>query len=107
MGLMTITLAECEAREAATEAVRRAKALAVATAQADVDHAARSVAACALVAELAGQTGLGPDAIWGAMAAIPYNLQSLLDTPQGWSAVAGFVASELGVLPPDYMPAVH
>lgn len=107
MGLMTIDLAVCEARQAAADAVHAAKRQAVADAEADVLTAVRHVAACALVAELNGRMCVGVDAIWGVMAGIPYNLQSLLDTPQGWTTIGGYVASELGLPACDYMPGVH
>lgn len=107
MGLMTITLAECEAREAAADAMHAAKAHAIAAAETDVLHAARQVAACTLVAHLNTRMGVGLDAIWGAMSVIPYNLQSLLDTPQGWSAIGEVVAGALGEPSPGYRPSVH
>jgi hypothetical protein len=74
---------------------------------ADAEYWARQVCACTLIEEVAGQLGVEAMHVWGAMSTVPENMLSLLDSPQGWTALAGFAAAELGLAAPDFMPRVH
>ena len=60
-----------------------------------------------LADEVAGLIGVAPGDAYDALRAIPDNMLSLLDCPEGWSAIAGFVAADLGAPDPDYLPTVH
>ena len=44
---------------------------------------------------------------WASLCSVPDNMLSLLDSPQGWTALAGFIACDLGIAAPDYCPKVH
>ncbi len=74
---------------------------------AEVVFWARQVAACQLMDDLADSIDQPADLVWEAFCRVPENMLTLLDSPQGWTALAGFVAAELGVCAPDYLPAVH
>ena len=103
MGLMSIPV-RCDLD---AEAAMIADHEAVTAAQAAVEYWARQVSACALVDELADMLGVSIDLVWSAMVRVPQNMAPLLDSPQGWAALSGFVAVELGICPPDYLPTVH
>jgi hypothetical protein len=44
---------------------------------------------------------------WQALWGVPDNMLGLLQSPQGWLALAEFVACQMGVAMPDYSPTVH
>lgn len=60
-----------------------------------------------LADDLAGLIGVTPVDAYEALRAVPDNMLSLLECPQGWTAIAGFVAADLGAPAPHYMPTVH
>ena len=41
------------------------------------------------------------------LCSVPDNMLSLLDTPEGWSALAGYVAGRLSMPSPGYTPTHH
>jgi len=104
MGLMTISP---PASDPVTIAAQDAKAMARAAAEDALNLAARHVAACALVEDISGLLGVDSGLVWQALSSVPDNMLMLLDSPQGWTALAGFVSGELGVDGADLMPAVH
>lgn len=67
----------------------------------------RAVSATALADEVGPRLGKLADDAWYSLLKIPDNLLSMLDSPQGWSALAGFVAADLGAMHVDYFPTVH
>lgn len=73
----------------------------------EAEHWARQVAAGALIDEIAEAIDMPANMVWQALSTVPHNMLCLLDSPQGWTALAGFVACELGVCAPDFLPAVH
>lgn len=105
MGLMTIVLPASDPVMIA--ATQDAKAMARAAAEEAFERAARHVAACALAEEISGLLGVDSGLVWQALSTVPDNMLMLLDSPQGWTALAGFVSGELGVDGADLMPAVH
>ena len=60
-----------------------------------------------LVEGLSAQTGIAPGIILRALTYLPENMLSLLDCPEGWTALAEFVAADLGLAPFGYRPTVH
>jgi len=61
----------------------------------------------ALSADLAGAADLSADAAFEALTFLPENMLELLASPEGWSALAQYVAGELGLTPFGYRPTVH
>ena len=72
-----------------------------------VEYWARQVSAFALIDDLAAALGMPSKLVWQSLSTLPDNMLSLLDSPEGWTALAAFVACDLGVSAPDYLPAVH
>ena len=68
---------------------------------------ARFVSADALARDVAGMLGLDFCDIWGSVIRIPDNVLTLLDSPQGWTALGAFVAEDFGCELPGYAPTVH
>jgi hypothetical protein len=68
---------------------------------------AETIAAEALASEVAGTLGVPFGLAWDCLCTVPDNMLGLLDSPQGWSALAGFIAGDLGACPSDYKPKVH
>lgn len=103
MGLMTIGYKQPLSAEAEALAVAAAEKAACAA----VDHWAREVSAHALMEEIAGRLGVDRDLVWNVLCGVPDNLLTLLDSPQGWSALMGYVSGELGAVAADFKPVVH
>ena len=103
MGLMSLS----RIRDLDAEAAAIADHAAETAMGAAVEYWARQVSACALVEELVDVLGATDDAVWSALSGVPQNMAALLDSPQGWSALSGFVAATLSIYPPNYMPVVH
>lgn len=76
----------------------------VAPAPTDIGSTASAVA---LAAELADLLGEPLNMTWWSLCNVPVNMTHLLDSPQGWSALAGYVACDLGAPDPEYRPRVH
>ena len=72
-----------------------------------VEHWARQVAAWSLVEELAVALAMPSHMVRQSLASVPGNMAFLFDSPEGWTALAAYVAHDLGVRAPDYLPAVH
>lgn len=70
------------------------------------DPAAVASAYC-LVDGLSDRTGISSGVLLRALSYLPENMLSLLDYPEGWSALAEFVAADLGLAPFGYRPTVH
>ena len=68
---------------------------------------ARFVSAQVLAADIAGELGEDQATVWNSLTLIPDNMLSLLDHPQGWSAMAAYLADELRRAPTGYSPTVH
>lgn len=56
---------------------------------------ARFVSAQVLAADVAGELGEDRESVWDSLTLIPDNMLSLLDHPQGWSALAAYLADDL------------
>jgi hypothetical protein len=67
----------------------------------------RSVSAMALADEVGPMIGRLADDAYHSLLKIPDNLLPMLDSPQGWSALAAYVAGDLGVPHVDYFPTIH
>ena len=65
------------------------------------------VSAMTLAEDVAGLLGVSAEAAWDALCSVPENMLGLLDSPQGWSALASFIACDLRMAAPDYRPRVH
>lgn len=70
---------------------------------------AEAQVACAyeLANQIADAAGLCPEQTFDALTFIPDNMLSLLNSPEGWAALAQFVAADLGVQGLNYRPQVH
>lgn len=60
-----------------------------------------------LAGRIADLTGLGAEQVWDAMCHLPDNMLSLLESPQGWTVVASYIASGERVPDPFLKPTVH
>ena len=60
-----------------------------------------------LAGEVSDATGIAADRVFDALTRIPDNMLALLTSPEGWSALAQYVAADLGVQRLDYRPRVH
>lgn len=60
-----------------------------------------------LARDIAGSIKRDLADVWDAMCHVPDNMLDLLHSPQGWMALASFIASDLGAEPPDYKPTKH
>ncbi len=60
-----------------------------------------------LVSCLSDCTGISSGVLLRALSYLPENMLSLLDYPEGWSALAQYVAADLGFAPFGYRPTVH
>lgn len=68
---------------------------------------AQAIAAADLAAAIAPRLRSDFDEVWDALCRVPDNMLDLLHSPQGWMALASFIASDLGAEPPDYEPTKH
>ena len=68
---------------------------------------ARYQSAIELARQIAEITGAHCGMAFSRIAGIDPNLLGLLGSPQGWTVIAAFVASDLGVIAPDLLPTVH
>jgi hypothetical protein len=71
------------------------------------DLQAHSVAAENLSATLHGLGVAAATEAWRLLAQMPPNLLNLLESPQGWTALASMVAAEVGQPEPGFKPTVH
>jgi len=65
------------------------------------------VSAMTLAEDVAGLLGVPAEVAWDALCTLPENMLGLLDSPQGWTALASFIACDLRMDAPDYRPRVH
>lgn len=72
-----------------------------------VAERAQFVAAQTLSCELGGCLGIHPGRVFHALTYLPENMLLLLHSPEGWSALADYVAAELGAAAPAYRPLRH
>lgn len=70
----------------------------------DIGHTAAAVTLAQEVADLMGTT---LDLTWWSLCNVPADMLAMLDSPQGWSALAGYIACDLGEPTLDYCPRVH
>lgn len=77
------------------------------TPAAAVEYWARRLSAFALIPDLAVALGVPAMQVEDALSTVPENKLCLLDSPQGWTVLAGFVAAEIGVRDTGYMPRLH
>ncbi len=68
---------------------------------------AQLVASYALARQLSGHLGICEHDAWDSICTVPDNLLSLLLSPQGWTAIAGMVAADHGLIAPDFKPRLH
>lgn len=68
---------------------------------------AQAIAAGELARSIAPLIKSDVDRVWDALCRVPDNMLDLLHSPQGWMALASFIASDLGAEPPDYEPTKH
>ncbi len=61
----------------------------------------------ALASAIAEATSISADLVFDALTFVPENMLALLASPEGWSALAQYVAAELGVQSLNYRPRVH
>jgi hypothetical protein len=54
-----------------------------------------------------GLIGVSEAEAFDALTFVPENLLPLLQSPEGWAALAGLIANGLGAEPPAFMPTVH
>ena len=73
----------------------------------DAEMEILTLIAKALAADIAVNSNIPIGLAICSLFAIPDNLLTLLDSPQGWTALAGFVSADLGAPPPDYCPVLH
>lgn len=66
-----------------------------------------AAAAVTLAREVAGLLGYPVDDVWWALCNVPIAMAKLLDSPEGWSALAGYLACDLGMPDPEYRPRIH
>ena len=68
---------------------------------------AQFLSACQLSRELAPVLRLDDGRVFDVLTYVPDNMLSLLHSPEGWAALAEFVAAELGAPSPSYLPTRH
>jgi len=73
----------------------------------DYDLWAQSVAAQTLADTVAPMLGCLADDAFYSLLKIPNNLLPMLHSPEGWSALAAYIAGDQGLPPLNYFPAVH
>lgn len=73
----------------------------------DLELWAQSVCAAQLADEIASRLGVRTADAYFCLRTIPDNLLPMLDCPEGWMALAGLIASDLGAPFLDYSPTVH
>lgn len=71
------------------------------------DRACLQMCALELVKQASGILGIGIIEAWDSLAVLPENTLSLLESPQGWTALTSYIASDLGAPDCGYMPTVH
>jgi hypothetical protein len=60
-----------------------------------------------LARDVAAATDMPLESVWWSLCNVPDNMLVLLDSPQGWSALAGYISCDLGLPAADYAPEVH
>lgn len=68
---------------------------------------ARFHSAQVLAADVAGELGVEVAEVWDRLTCVPDNMLSLLENPQGWSALATYLAEDFGRVLDGYAPTVH
>jgi hypothetical protein len=68
---------------------------------------AQYAAACHLSRDLAAGFGVRWDDVFDALTLLPDNMLDLLHSPEGWTALASYVAADMGMATPQYRPEVH
>ena len=82
--------------------------LAAALAAPGVDHErAQYLTAIELSHQLAPRFGVGEADVFDALSAVPENMLDLLRSPDGWSALASFIAADFGIAMNNYQPTKH
>lgn len=61
----------------------------------------------ALCRQLACAASADVDDIFDALRFVPLNLLVLLESPQGWTVLASYLAADLDLPPSSYKPTVH
>ncbi|WP_324740105.1 hypothetical protein U8326_10045 [Tsuneonella sp. CC-YZS046] len=75
--------------------------------RAATDRQAQFHSAAELTRQFSEMTGVDRRVVFGRLTTIDLNLLALLGSPQGWTAIAAFMACELGISAPDLVPTVH
>lgn len=68
---------------------------------------ARYLSAQCLAADVSGEIGEDLERVWDSLTSVPDNMLSLLENPQGWSALAAYLAEDMGRVLHSYAPTVH
>lgn len=68
---------------------------------------AMRASAVELSRQMAPALGVGAGEAFDRLCTVPDNMLGLLDSPEGWSVLAGFVATQLGKAAPHYTPVLH
>lgn len=66
-----------------------------------------TASAVMLAQELADALGASVNETWHSLCSVHDNMLGLLQSPEGWSALAGYIACDLGLDAADYRPKVH
>lgn len=61
----------------------------------------------ALARSLAPILDASPDEVFNVLGHVPDNMLELLKSPQGWTALAGYVATDMGRPLPNFKPTVN
>jgi hypothetical protein len=72
-----------------------------------LDMLALRVSARELSRQLAPVLCAGETEVFGQLCTVPDNMLALLDSPEGWGTLAGYVAARFGMAPPAYQPTLH
>lgn len=67
----------------------------------------QTAAALALAQDAAKLLGVDLEETWCSLCNLPLNMVGLLDSPQGWSVLAGYIADDLDLPGRIYWPEVH
>ena len=71
------------------------------------DEDFRNLAKWELAQQLTPQSLLPDWDVQVMLDALPANLHNLLDSPEGWTTLAGYVAAGLNLPPARYAPSIH
>lgn len=68
---------------------------------------ARYRAARELASQIAPLLAVTQSQVFDALCTVPDNMLSLLETPEGWAALASYIAADFDAEAPRYAPSIH